>query len=35
VISGTETVDKIKAVETDRRDKPKANVVIESASILE
>lgn len=35
VISGKETVDKIKAVETDRRDKPKANVVIESASIIE
>jgi cyclophilin family peptidyl-prolyl cis-trans isomerase len=35
VISGKETVDKIKAVETDRRDKPKANVVIESASIVE
>ena len=35
VISGMDTVDKIKAVETDRRDKPKANVVIESATILE
>ena len=35
VISGMETVDKIKAVETDRRDKPKANVVIESAAIIE
>ena len=35
VISGKETVDKIKAVETDRRDKPKANVVIESASVIE
>ena len=35
VISGKEVVDKIKAVETDRRDKPKANVIIESASVLE
>ena len=35
VISGMETVDKIKSVETDRRDKPKANVVIESAAIIE
>ncbi len=35
LISGKETVDKIKAVETDRRDKPKANVVIESATIIE
>ena len=35
VISGNEVVDKIKAVETDRRDKPKANVIIESASVLE
>jgi len=35
VISGMETVDKIKAVETDRRDKPKANVVIESAALIE
>lgn len=35
VVSGKEVVDKIKAVETDRRDKPKANVVIESASVLD
>ena len=35
VISGKEVVDKIKAVETDRRDKPKAPVVIESASVIE
>lgn len=35
VVSGKEVVDKIKAVETDRRDKPKANVIIESAAIVE
>ena len=35
VISGKEIVDKIKAVETDRRDKPKAVVVIESATLLD
>ena len=35
VISGKEVVNKIQVVETDRRDKPKANVIIESASIVE
>ena len=35
VISGKEVVDKIKAVETERRDKPKTNVVIESATMLD
>lgn len=35
VIKGAETVDKIKAVETDRRDKPLQNVVIESATIID
>jgi peptidyl-prolyl cis-trans isomerase A (cyclophilin A)/peptidyl-prolyl cis-trans isomerase B (cyclophilin B) len=35
VISGKEVVNKIQVVETDRRDKPKANVIIESASVIE
>lgn len=35
VIKGADVVEKIKAVETDRRDKPLQNVVIESASIIE
>ncbi len=35
VIKGADVVDKIKSVETDRRDKPLQNVVIESASIVE
>jgi peptidyl-prolyl cis-trans isomerase A (cyclophilin A)/peptidyl-prolyl cis-trans isomerase B (cyclophilin B) len=35
VIKGTEVVDLIEAVETDRRDKPVKAVVIESASIIE
>ncbi len=35
VVSGKEVVDKIKAVETDRRDRPKANVVIESATLVD
>ena len=35
VIRGADVVDKIKSVETDRRDKPLQNVVIESASIIE
>ncbi len=35
VVKGAEVVDKIKAVETDRRDKPLQNVVIESATIIE
>ena len=35
VIKGTEVVDQIEAVETDRRDKPVKPVVIESATIVE
>lgn len=35
VIKGTEVVDKIRAVQTNRRDQPTTNVVIESASITE
>ncbi len=35
VIKGTEVVDQIEAVETDRRDKPVKPVVIESAAIVE
>jgi len=35
VIRGQEVVNKIQVVETDRRDKPKANVIIESASIID
>ncbi len=35
VIKGAEVVDKIKSVETDRRDKPTTPVVIESATIIE
>jgi peptidyl-prolyl cis-trans isomerase A (cyclophilin A)/peptidyl-prolyl cis-trans isomerase B (cyclophilin B) len=35
VVRGADVVDKIKAVETDRRDKPLQNVVIESASVIE
>ncbi len=35
VIKGADVVDKIKSVETDRRDKPVQNVVIESATIVE
>ncbi len=35
VIKGNEVIDKIKAVETDRRDKPAVNVVIESATLVE
>lgn len=35
VIKGADVVDKIRSVETDRRDKPLQNVVIESASIVE
>ncbi len=35
VIKGAEVVDKIKGVDTDRRDKPTTPVVIESASIVE
>ena len=35
VISGKEVIQKIQVVETDKRDKPKANVIIESASMIE
>lgn len=35
VIRGQEIVNKIQVVETDKRDKPKANVIIESASMIE
>jgi peptidyl-prolyl cis-trans isomerase A (cyclophilin A)/peptidyl-prolyl cis-trans isomerase B (cyclophilin B) len=35
VIQGNDVVDKIKAVETDRRDKPTSNVVIESVRLLD
>ncbi len=35
VIKGSEVVDQIEAVETDRRDKPVKPVVIESATIVE
>lgn len=35
VIQGNDVVDKIKAVETDRRDKPTSNVVIESVKLLD
>lgn len=35
VIKGADVVDKIKSVETDRRDKPLQNVVIESATIID
>ena len=35
VISGKEVIQKIQVVETDKRDKPKANVIIESASMVE
>ncbi len=35
VIKGNEVVDKIKAVETDRRDKPTTAVLIESASVID
>jgi tripartite-type tricarboxylate transporter receptor subunit TctC len=30
-----DVVNKIQVVETDRRDKPKANVIIESASMID
>lgn len=35
VVKGAEVVDKIRAVETDRRDQPTTAVVIESASLIE
>jgi len=35
VLSGKEVIQKIQTVETDKRDKPKANVIIESATLID